>query len=121
MIFVIQKHQARNLHYDFRLEKEGVLKSWAVPKEPSTKIGIRRLAIQVEDHSLEYAKFEGTIPSGQYGAGTVEMWDKGEYDLLKETSEEITFILKGMKLKGKYSLIRFLSEENSWLLIKRSE
>jgi len=115
--FVIQKHQATHLHYDFRLEMDGVLKSWAVPKEPPTQSGIRRLAMQVEDHALDYISFEGTIPKGEYGAGTVEIWDKGTYALKSRTGKIIEFTLDGSKLKGDYALVNF--KENSWLLIKK--
>lgn len=117
-IFVIQKHHARNLHYDFRLEMDGVLKSWAVPKEPPMFAGIKRLAISVDDHSLSYATFEGVIPEGEYGAGTVEIWDKGTYKLVKQTSKEIIIMLLGNKLKGRYALVK-MEEDNKWLLIKR--
>jgi len=115
--FVIQKHKATHLHYDFRLEMDGVLKSWAVPKEPPTTTGFRRLAVQVEDHALDYINFEGTIPEGEYGAGTVEIWDKGTYTLRNRTDKMIEFTLHGSRLSGDYALIRF--KENNWLLIKK--
>jgi len=115
--FVIQKHQATHLHYDFRLELDNVLKSWAVPKEPPTQPGIRRLAVQVEDHELDYIGFEGAIPKGEYGAGTVEIWDKGTFMLKNRTDKTIEFTLDGSKLKGDYALINF--KDNSWLLIKK--
>ena len=121
-IFVIQKHKATHLHYDFRLEKGGVLKSWAVPKEPPTKENIKRLAIQVEDHELGYANFEGQIPKGEYGAGTVETWDKGYYVPLKFEPKEIIVELKGKKLKGTYCLIKLkpnLSQDKNWLIFKK--
>ncbi len=115
--FVVQKHQATHLHYDFRLEMDNVLKSWAVPKEPPTTSGVRRLAVQVEDHALDYIGFEGTIPEGQYGAGTVEIWDKGTYTLRNRTDKIIEFGLQGTRLKGNYALIHF--KENNWLLIRK--
>jgi len=115
--FVIQKHQATHLHYDFRLEMDNVLKSWAVPKEPPTQPGIRRLAVQVEDHELSYIDFEGAIPEGEYGAGTVEIWDKGTYSLKNRDDKIIEFTLDGSRLKGNYALINF--KENNWLLIKK--
>ena len=115
--FVIQKHQATHLHYDFRLEMDGVLKSWAVPKEPPAQSGIRRLAMQVEDHALDYINFEGIIPKGEYGAGTVEIWDKGTYVLKSRTDKVIEFALDGSKLKGDYALVNF--RENNWLLLKK--
>ncbi len=116
--FVVQRHHARRLHYDFRLEMDGVLKSWAVPKEPPLEAGVRRLAVEVEDHALSYLNFEGVIPEGMYGAGTVEIWDKGVYTLKSRSSDKIEFTLNGDKMNGDYALIRFKGDEN-WLLIKK--
>ncbi len=115
-IFVIQKHYASHLHYDFRLEMKGVLKSWAIPKIPPKNSGIKRLAIQTEDHSLDYANFEGEIPKGQYGAGKVEIWDKGKVSFESIKKDKIVFELKGKKLKGKYVLVRF---KDNWLFFKK--
>ncbi len=115
--FVVQKHQATHLHYDFRLEMDGVLKSWAVPKEPPTATRVRRLAVQVEDHALDYIDFEGRIPEGEYGAGTVEIWDKGTYTLKNRTDKMIEITLNGKRLNGGYALIRF--KEKNWLLLKK--
>lgn len=124
-IFVIQKHHATNLHYDLRLEIDGVLKSWAVPKKPPTQKGTKRLAMQTEDHPLEYADFEGTIKEGNYGAGKVEIWDKGTYELLEhEKGKKIEFKLKGKELEGKYILVKTKygkskeQKEKSWLFFK---
>jgi DNA ligase D-like protein (predicted 3'-phosphoesterase) len=117
-IYVIQKHDASHLHYDFRLERDGVLKSWAVPKEPPTEKGVRRLAVEVEDHPIEYANFEGVIPNGEYGAGTVQIWDKGTYETEKWQKDEIIIRIDGNKLNGRYRLIRFKKQENTWLLFK---
>ena len=116
-IYVIQKHQATHLHWDLRLEMDGVLKSWAVPKEPPTVKGVKRLAVLVEDHPLEYATFEGIIPEGKYGAGTVEIWDKGTYMLVDRKPSKIILEIKGKKLKGTYCLLRF-KEEKNWLFFK---
>ncbi len=118
-IFVVQKHHATTLHYDLRLSMGNVLKSWAVPKGPPTKPGVKRLAIQTEDHALEYADFEGEIPEGLYGAGIVEIWDKGSYELKEKTQSKIEFTLKGNKLRGDYVLIRYeKGGEKSWLFFK---
>jgi bifunctional non-homologous end joining protein LigD len=120
-IFVIHKHYASHLHWDFRLEIEGVLKSWAIPKEPPMKKEIKRLAIQVEDHPLEYANFQGEIPEGHYGAGKVEIWDKGTYELEDKKKNKIVFNLNGKKLKGKYVLVKTdygSKPEKSWLFFK---
>ncbi|MCC4766491.1 3'-phosphoesterase [Methanosarcina sp. DH1] len=121
-IFVVQRHDARKLHYDFRLEMDGVLKSWAVPKEPPKEAGIRRLAIETEDHPLAYADFEGEIPKGEYGAGKVEMWDKGTFELLKREEKEIVVALEGEELKGIYVLIRtkYGKGEKGWLFFKKA-
>ncbi|WP_439555443.1 DNA ligase D [Dyadobacter sp.] len=136
LIFVIQKHDASRLHYDFRLEMDGVLKSWAVPKGPSTDPSVKRLAMMVEDHPYDYKDFEGIIPEGNYGAGTVMVWDFGTYEplekaeskkemekmLLKELkSGSLKIRLKGKKLNGEFALVKTHMEENSWLLIKHRD
>ena len=130
-IFVIQKHDASNLHYDFRLSVNGVLKSWAVPKGPSVDPDEKRLAIATEDHPFNYADFEGTIPEDQYGGGTVMVWDAGTYQPDKKDDDgksipiekqlengQATFILKGKKLEGGFTLIQINKEKNQWLLKK---
>jgi bifunctional non-homologous end joining protein LigD len=116
--FVVQEHHARNLHWDFRLEMQGVLKSWAIPKGLPEKKGIKRLAVQVEDHPVDYINFKGKIPKGQYGAGIVKIFDKGNYKLINKTKDRISFILKGEKLKGEYHLIKTKFGKNQWLLIR---
>ncbi|MHA2429249.1 MAG: DNA polymerase ligase N-terminal domain-containing protein [Candidatus Hermodarchaeia archaeon] len=120
-IYVIQRHEARNLHWDFRLERDGVLISWAVPKEPPTEKGVRRLAIQTEDHPMEYASFSGEIPEGEYGAGTVELWDQGTYDTKKWEEKEIIVVLNGKRLNGQYCLIRFQKVKYGWLFFRCGE
>ncbi len=115
-IFVVQEHHARRLHWDFRLEMEGVLKSWAVPKGPPTEPGVRRLAVQVEDHPLDWADFEGTIEEGNYGAGTVKTWDRGTYRLSQRDGKQIKFTLEGKRLQGPYVLVHW--KEENWLLMK---
>ncbi|HVO85760.1 MAG TPA: non-homologous end-joining DNA ligase [Candidatus Eisenbacteria bacterium] len=118
-VFVVQEHHARRLHYDLRLEKEGVLKSWAVPKGIPEKTGERRLAVQTEDHPIEYAGFEGAIPEGQYGAGTVKIWDKGIFEAKVWKEDMIEFTLKGRRLQGKYVLAKFKKAgEKDWVLLK---
>ncbi len=117
--FVVHKHQASHLHWDLRLEMDGVLKSWAVPKEPPLASGIRRLAVQVEDHPLDYMSFEGTIPEGEYGAGAVEIWDNGFYDLQKREADKVEFSLGGRRMTGPYVLIHTKGE--NWILLKRKE
>jgi DNA ligase D-like protein (predicted 3'-phosphoesterase) len=117
--FVVQKHQASHLHYDFRLEIEGVLKSWAVPKGVPDVPGVRRLAVQTEDHPVEYIDFAGTIPEGEYGAGTVEIWDRGTCRLDNKSPTGLEFSLNGEKLSGAYVLIH--TDGKNWLLIKRKE
>ncbi|MEE6129340.1 DNA polymerase ligase N-terminal domain-containing protein [Chryseobacterium arthrosphaerae] len=136
LIFVIQRHAASRLHYDFRLEMEGVLKSWAVPKGPSLDPKDKRLAMMVEDHPYDYKDFEGNIPEGNYGAGQVEVWDSGTYEPLDENSRlsdekellkelhagSLKFILHGKKLKGEFALVKMKnSEDNAWLLIKHKD
>lgn len=121
-IYVIQKHMATHLHYDFRLEMDGILKSWAIPKEPDDRPGVKRLAIQVEDHPLEYAEFQGIIPEGEYGAGEVEIWDSGYYELVKKTDKSIEAEIHGKRLKGCFVLMRFeKAGEKAWLFFKKKE
>jgi len=134
--FVVQRHHASRLHYDFRLELGGVLKSWAVPKGPSTDPAVKRLAMQVEDHPFNYKDFEGIIPKGNYGAGTVIVWDEGIYEplekiegkkaqekhLLRQLKEgSLKIVLHGKKLKGEWALVHTKQSENSWLLIKHRD
>ncbi|HEY92018.1 MAG TPA: 3'-phosphoesterase [Dehalococcoidia bacterium] len=115
--FVVQKHQASHLHYDFRLELDGVLKSWAVPKGPPLEPGIRRLAVQVEDHPVSYIDFSGSIPEGEYGAGFVEIWDRGTYTLDRQETDLMEITLRGEKLNGEYVLVH--TGDKNWLLMKR--
>jgi bifunctional non-homologous end joining protein LigD len=122
--FVVQRHDASRLHYDFRLERNGALASWAVPKGVPLAPGDKALAVHVEDHPLEYGKFEGEIPKGQYGGGTVEIWDSGTYELLEEKPNgQLTFELHGKRLRGTWSLLpaHMDGKEQNWLLIKRSD
>jgi bifunctional non-homologous end joining protein LigD len=123
-LFVVQKHRASHLHYDFRLEIDGVLKSWAVPKGPSLDPAVRRLAMAVEDHPIDYADFEGIIPEGEYGGGTVMVWDRGTYISESQmTSDfgrgELKFTLQGVKLNGSWVLVR--TKGRQWLLIKHRD
>lgn len=122
-IFVVQEHWASTHHFDFRLEMDGVLKSWAVPKGVPQEYGVKRLALRVEDHALEYADFSGIIPEGQYGAGKVTIWDKGTYILIERSERSIRFRLKGELLDGIYQIVRFRSEKGKeqWLLMKVKE
>jgi DNA ligase D-like protein (predicted 3'-phosphoesterase) len=119
-VYVIQKHDASHLHWDLRLEFDGVLRSWAVPKEPSKDPKVKRLAVEVEDHPLDYAKFEGKIAEGQYGAGTVKIWDKGTFELIDKKDKKIIFKINGKKLKGTYVLVKFQPPKN-WLFFKKKE
>ncbi|MEO6327309.1 MAG: DNA polymerase ligase N-terminal domain-containing protein [Ginsengibacter sp.] len=134
--FVVQRHKASHLHYDFRLEMDGVLKSWAVPKGPSLNPKDKRLAMMVEDHPFDYKDFTGIIPPGNYGAGIVEVWDKGSYADIENSdnaqaqkkikaglkSGNLKFRLFGKKLKGEFALVKLKSsEDNSWLLIKHND
>ena len=125
--FVVQKHDATRLHYDFRLEMDGVLKSWAVTRGPSLIPGDKRLAVHVEDHPLEYGSFEGTIPKGEYGGGTVILWDRGTWQLIGDAYRNyrkghLDFNLKGEKLSGRWHLVRMAlkprDKRENWLLIK---
>ena len=122
LIYVIQKHDASRLHYDLRLEENGVLTSWAVPKTPPLKEGEKRLAVQTEDHPIDYAGFEGVIPEGEYGAGTVEIWDKGTYEPVEITAEKKIVNIHGGKLNGRYALIKLKprgkEKDVNWLFFK---
>lgn len=119
--FVIQEHHARQLHWDFRLELSGVLKSWAIPKIPPTRKGVKRLAIKVADHPKSYGNFEGEITEG-YGKGKVRIWDKGNFSLKERTPQKIVFTLQGKILKGNYALIKtnYEGKDDTWLLMKIS-
>jgi DNA ligase D-like protein (predicted 3'-phosphoesterase) len=121
LIYVIQKHQASHLHYDLRLESEGVLKSWAVPKAPVNEEGVKRLAVQTEDHPLGYESFEGVIPEPEYGAGTVEIWDRGVYEPLETIPGKMVVDIRGRKLEGRFALVRIKAREGgdrNWLFFK---
>jgi bifunctional non-homologous end joining protein LigD len=131
-IFNVQKHRATRLHYDFRLEIGGVLKSWAIPKGPSLDPAMKRLAVQVEDHDLGYADFEGVIEEGRYGAGPVLIWDTGWFELIAtaEASKtekaglragKLDFILHGQRLKGRFSLVQMKGRPGQWLLVKQRD
>jgi bifunctional non-homologous end joining protein LigD len=131
LLYVIQKHAARALHYDFRLELDGVLLSWAVPKGPSLNPRDRHLAVRVEDHPLEYGSFEGSIPPGEYGAGTVQLWDRGTWEPEGDpraglTKGDLKFALHGEKLRGSWVLVRMKPRpgqegKENWLLIKHRD
>jgi len=115
--FVVHQHFATHVHFDFRLEVEGVLRSWAVPKGPSADTHDKRLAVRVEDHPLEYIDFQGEIPEGQYGAGRVEIWDSGEYEMIEESEGFMRFRLQGERLRGTWKLIRMRWKPgDNWLL-----
>lgn len=122
-IFVVHEHHAKRLHFDLRLEMAGVLKSWAVPKGPSMNPADKRLAVMVDDHPLDYAGFEGRIPEGNYGAGEVFIWDKGNYDLKGGNigSGKLEIVFKGKKLKGMFVLTRMSGKDKDWLLIKKTD
>jgi DNA ligase D-like protein (predicted 3'-phosphoesterase) len=118
--FVVQEHNASHLHWDFRLELDSALKSWAVPKEPPVEPGVKRLAVEVPDHDVSYINFEGVIPKGSYGAGTVKIWDSGTFETESRKSDKIVFVLRGKKMKGKYVLLKFAKTgEKNWLLFKK--
>lgn len=134
--FVVQRHDSSRLHYDFRLEMEGVLKSWAIPKGPSMNPSDKRLAVEVEDHPYSYRTFEGDVPEGNYGAGHVSIWDEGAYyhtevedakagekTLLEELKKgSIHFVLEGEKLKGAFTLLKMKGkQEDAWLLVKKDD
>ncbi len=118
--FVVQEHRASHHHFDLRLAIDEVLKSWAIPKQPPVKKGEKRLAVQVEDHPLQYASFEGKIPEGQYGAGIVKIWDKGKLEIYKREDKLIDFNLEGKKLKGNFVLLQPAKfDKKDWLFFKK--
>ncbi len=125
-LFCVQKHAASRLHYDFRLELDGVLKSWAVPKGPCYNPKVKRLAVHVEDHPLDYARFEGVIPAAEYGGGAVIVWDEGTWHALEDPRTglmggKLLFELRGRKLMGVWTLVRLKKDERNWLLIKHHD
>lgn len=124
--FVIHEHHARNLHFDLRLEIDGVLKSWALPKGPSLVPGAKRLAVEVPDHSLSYIDFEGEISEGKYGAGQVRIWDDGTYETSSDPFKQyndgkIVFLFFGLKLRGEFALVKMKNRGHNWLLIKAND
>jgi bifunctional non-homologous end joining protein LigD len=126
--FVVHEHHASRLHFDFRLEMEGVLRSWAVPRGPSMNPADKRLAVRVEDHPLEYGQFEGVIPEGRYGAGEVLIWDRGDCEIEELQEGKISFVLRGEKLRGGFFLTRLSGRKGQrgdpgkeWLLIKKKD
>ena len=123
--FVVHEHHASRLHFDFRLEIGTVLKSWAIPKGPSMNPAEKRLAVEVEDHPLDYVDFEGIIPEGEYGAGAVVIWDEGDYELLEKTEKKISLILHGRRMRGGFTLTqlkpRGKGPAKDWLLIKKND
>ncbi len=121
LVYAIQKHQASRLHFDLRLEEGGVLRSWAVPKIPVNKAGVKRLAVQTEDHPLGYEDFEGRIPEPEYGAGTVQVWDRGTYRALENSPGKLVLEISGRKLAGRFALVRIKAKEGvdkNWLFFK---
>jgi bifunctional non-homologous end joining protein LigD len=122
-LFVVHEHHAKRLHFDLRLEMLGVLKSWAMPKGPSMNPADKRLAVMVDDHEIDYAGFEGTIPVGQYGAGEVFIWDQGTYELRSGSWEDrkLDLVLTGQKLRGAFLLLQMAGKNNEWLLIKKND
>lgn len=125
--FVVHEHHASHLHFDFRLEMNGVLKSWAVPKGPSLNPRVKRLAVEVEDHAVGYINFEGQIAEGKYGAGEVRIWDAGDYEALDAeplsslTKGKLRFVLHGRKLRGSFALVKMAKRDREWLLIKADD
>ncbi len=130
-VFCFQKHDAQSLHYDFRLACEGVLKSWAVPKGPSTNPKVKRLAVRTEDHPMDYVDFEGIIPEGNYGAGTVLLWEKGTFHFIEDKKSRtlseglenghFKIFMEGEKIKGGYAMTRIDKEKEHWLLVKMDD